>query len=45
MKRKSQEIYIQKTEDKKMTVFAAIVITLSVTTGILLIKDDSPVVA
>ncbi len=34
-----------KTEENKMAVFATIVITLSVATGILLVKDDSPVYA
>lgn len=33
----------RKTEGKTMAVFAAIVITLTVTTGVLIAKDDSPV--
>lgn len=34
---------LEKTEGLKMTVFAAIVITLTLATGILMVTDETPV--
>lgn len=41
----NSRVTANKKEDKKMAVFAVIVTILTITTGVLLVTDETPVVA